>query len=85
MVKNLSNLSNLQEQSSLIQQTVQKDLMLSQKPEPATNLLLTLCHQATYLLNRQVESLERKHQTEGGYTEKLYQRRKSYLSDLKNC
>lgn len=31
--------------------------------EPA-NLLLTLCHQATYLLNRQVKALEKKHQTE---------------------
>jgi four helix bundle suffix protein len=68
-VRNLSNLSNLRWQEQL---PLPKDL------EEAANLLLTLCHQATYLLNKQVESLERKHQTEGGYTEKLYWRRQEY-------
>lgn len=74
LVRNLSNLRNLREPASL----VQKELPLPEDPEEAANLLLTLCHQATYLLNRQVEALERKHQTEGGYTEKLYWRRQEY-------
>lgn len=53
-------------------------MKLSETPEKATNLLLTLCHQATYLLNKQVESLEQKHEREGGYTEKLYKKRTEY-------
>lgn len=52
--------------------------ILPQDPERAGNLLLTLCHQATYLLNKQVDALERKHMKEGGFTEKLYARRQEY-------
>jgi four helix bundle suffix protein len=69
LVSYLSHLSNLR---------WQEQLLLPRDPAEAANLLLTLCHQATYLLNRQVEALERKHQTEGGYTEKLYRKRKQY-------
>ena len=72
LVRDLSNLSHL---SNL---RWQRQLPLPKDPEEAANLLITLCHQATYLLNKQVESLERKHQTEGGYTEKLYRRRQQY-------
>ena len=43
------------------------------------NMMLTLCHQATYLLNKQIEALEEKHLREGGYSEKLYNRRKEYI------
>jgi len=71
--KFVSHLSNLREdKKNLIQK-----LQLSKNPEKAANLMLTLCHQATYLLNKQVEALERKHEQEGGYTEKLYQKRKA--------
>ena len=70
LVRNLSNLSNLS--------NLRGQLPLPEEPEEAANLLLTFCHQATYLLNKQVEALERKHQTEGGYTEKLYRKRQEY-------
>lgn len=56
-----------------------KELPLPNTPEEAANLMLTLCHQITFLLNRQVEALEKKHLTEGGYTEKLYNKRKAFL------
>lgn len=79
LVRNLSYLSNLRESAKLIQ----KELPLSEDPEEAANLMLTLCHQTTYLLNKQVEALERKHLTEGGYSEKLYRRRKQFLKSLK--
>lgn len=68
LVRNLSNLRTLRGQ-----------LVLPKDQEPAANLLLTLCHQATFLLNRQVESLIKKHAREGGFTEKLYYARKNYL------
>ncbi|MBI4129981.1 four helix bundle protein, partial [Candidatus Roizmanbacteria bacterium] len=44
-------------------------------PETAGNLMLTLCHMETYLLSRQIESLEKKFIEEGGFTESLFQRR----------
>jgi restriction system protein len=44
----------------------------------AANLLVTLCHQATYLLYKQVEALKNKHQREGGLTEELYRKRKEF-------
>lgn len=55
-----------------------KKIHLSDNPEVAANWLLTLCHQATYLLHRQVEALKKKHETEGGVTEQLYRKRKEY-------
>ena len=56
----------------------QKQFNLVGNEEEDTNLLLTLCHQETYLLYRQIEALLRKHEEEGGLTEKLYQKRKKY-------
>lgn len=73
IVSNLSNLGNLGNEK----------WELPDNPEEAANLLLTLCHIATYLLNKQVDALERKHITEGGYTEKLYEQRISYRKSLK--
>lgn len=58
-------------------------LELPDNTEEAVNLLLTLCHIATYLLNSQVDALERKHITEGGFTEKLYSLRQDYRKSLK--
>lgn len=68
IVSNLSNLGNLENEI----------IVLPNDPEEDANLLLTLCHIATYLLNKQVDALERKHITEGGYTEKLYNQRQAY-------
>jgi four helix bundle suffix protein len=53
-------------------------LTLPEQQEEAANFLLTLCHQATFLLNRQVESLKQKHMREGGLTEELYRKRKEH-------
>lgn len=47
-------------------------------PVLAANLMITLCQRATYLLKRQIESLEQKFVNEGGYTEKLFKKRLSY-------
>ena len=44
-------------------------------PEVAANTLICLIHQATYLLRRQMEGLERQFLSEGGFTEKLYRAR----------
>ena len=41
-------------------------------PEVLANTLICLIHQATYLLRRQMETLERQFLNEGGFTEKLY-------------
>lgn len=46
-----------------------------QNPEMAANILITLCHQATYLLHKQILSLKKKHEREGGLTEELYRKR----------
>ncbi|MEN6578927.1 MAG: four helix bundle suffix domain-containing protein [Phycisphaerales bacterium] len=37
--------------------------------------MLCLIHQANYLLDRQLESLERQFLKEGGFTERLYRAR----------
>ena len=68
-VRNLSNLGDL---------SILSNLKLPDEQEEATNWLLTFCHQATYLLHRQVDSLKRKHAREGGLTEELYNKRKTY-------
>lgn len=69
VVRNLSHLRNLRELEKL---------PLSEDPEEAANFLLTLCHQATYLLNNQVASLKKKHEREGGLAEELYRKRTEY-------
>lgn len=49
--------------------------ILPKDPEEAANLILTVGHQCSYLLNKQIESLEKKFVEEGGYTEKLFHKR----------
>jgi len=48
---------------------------LPRHPEEAANFMLTLCHIQTFLLSRQIKSTEEKFIREGGYTEKLFQKR----------
>ena len=80
VIRNLSNLRNLEEsEKTKAQSRLLQSFSITQDPEHSTNLLLTLCHQETYLLHKQIEGLERKHATEGGYTEKLYNARIKYL------
>lgn len=52
-----------------------KLLKLPNDPEEAANLLLTLCHQLTFLLDRQIKALINKFEKEGGFTENLLRRR----------
>lgn len=56
---------------------------LPDNPEFFCNLLITLIYQNTYLLTRQINSLIEKHKKEGGFTEKLYRNRISYLKQKK--
>jgi four helix bundle suffix protein len=75
VIRNLSNIRNIHDPQA---QKLILRLKLPNNPESAANFLLTLCHQASMMLRRQVESLENKHEAEGGYTEKLYRKRKNY-------
>lgn len=52
-----------------------KVLRLPKVPIETANLLLTLCHQLTYLLDRQIKAMEKKFVEEGGFTENLLRRR----------
>ena len=47
-----------------------------EQPESAANLLICLTHQANYLLDCQLRSLEASFLREGGFTERLYASRK---------
>lgn len=44
-------------------------------PEIAANTMVCLVNQANFLLDRQLESLERTFLNEGGFTERLYRAR----------
>lgn len=44
-------------------------------PEEAANLIITLINQETFMLDKQIKSLEEKFIKEGGYTEKLFRKR----------
>ncbi|MCL5435305.1 MAG: four helix bundle suffix domain-containing protein [Patescibacteria group bacterium] len=63
----LANLSNLGE--------FKEKPKLSENPEEAANFLLTLCHQATFLLSRQIAKMEEIFIREGGYSENLFKKR----------
>lgn len=47
------------------------------QPEAAANALICLIHQTSYLLDRQLQSLEKEFAQNGGFTERLYTARKS--------
>jgi four helix bundle suffix protein len=47
-------------------------------PEIAANAMLCLIHQANYLLDQQLRSLEQHFLAEGGFTERLYHARRQY-------
>lgn len=53
-------------------------LTLPDSPEAAANLLITLGMQNSFILNKQIQSLEEKFIKEGGYTEKLFSKRMKY-------
>ncbi len=73
----LSNLGNLSDLGNLIEKP-----KLPDNPQDAANFLLTLCHQETYLLDKQIKAMEEKFIQGGGFTENLFHsrmERKNYL------
>lgn len=70
----LSHLSNLSNLGQLIEKPTLPD-----NPQDAANFLLTLCHLATYLLDRQIKSMEERFVKVGGFTENLFKKRVKYL------
>lgn len=53
---------------------------LPKLPIEAANLLLTFCHQLTFLLSRQISALEEKFVREGGFSENLLRKRLDFKS-----
>lgn len=53
---------------------------LPNQPDVAVNLMITLIHQANYLTDKLIKSLEEKHSREGGYSENLLKKRLEYRS-----
>ena len=51
---------------------------LPNQPETAINLMITLIHQANYLTDKLIKSLEEKHTREGGFSENLLKKRLQY-------
>jgi len=62
----LSNLSNLNNLGNLIERAI-----LPATPIEAVNLMITLLHMETYLLDRQIKAMIAKFQKEGGFSERL--------------
>jgi four helix bundle suffix protein len=56
---------------------------LPDNPTQAVNLMISLVNQATYLQSKLIQSLERKHMTEGGYSENLLKKRLEYREKAK--
>jgi len=50
-------------------------LLRELREEEAGNLMLTLCHQLSYLLTRQIKTTEQKFIEKGGYSENLFKKR----------
>ncbi|MEI8061319.1 MAG: four helix bundle suffix domain-containing protein [Candidatus Berkelbacteria bacterium] len=69
----LSNLSNLGNLGELIEKPE-----LFGNPEQDANFLLTLCHLESFLLDRQIKSVENKFIKEGGYSERLAKKRRDF-------
>lgn len=68
----LSHLSNLSYLGHLKEKP-----QLPGNPQDDANFLLTLCHQETFLLDKQIKSLMLKFEKDGGIREKLYTARKN--------
>lgn len=66
----LSHLSNLSDLGNLIEKAV-----LPLDPADAANLLITLIHIETYLLDKQIKAMVAKFQKEGGFSESLLRNR----------
>ena len=53
-------------------------------PENFANCLICLIHQANFLLDRQLKALEKSFLEEGGFTERLYQKRTTHRTNKTN-
>jgi four helix bundle suffix protein len=53
-------------------------------PETAANAVICLIHQANYLLDQQLRSLEQRFLSEGGFTERLYSARRQHRDSQSN-
>lgn len=51
---------------------------LPDQPDQTINLMITLIHQANYLIDKLIKSLEEKHTREGGFSENLLKKRLEY-------
>lgn len=51
---------------------------LPKEKEKAVNLMITLTHQANYLIDKLIVSLKTRHEMVGGLTEELYRARKAH-------
>lgn len=69
----LTNINNLTDLGDLLEKP-----KLFLNPEQDGNLLLTLCHIETYLLDCQIKALEDKFIKEGGRSENLFRKRLEY-------
>lgn len=52
-----------------------------ENPENAANMMICLINQANYLLDQQLRTLEKQFLEDGGFTERLYRKRRDYRGD----
>lgn len=57
--------------------------ILPKNSTKAANMLLTFCQMEGYLLKKHIDSLEKKHQSEGGFRENLFRKRMEYRKSQK--
>jgi len=74
-----SDRSDLSDTSDLSDSSDRSDphCIRTASPEVAANTLICLINQASYLLRRQLQGLERQFLAEGGFTERLYRERQA--------
>ncbi|PJA86472.1 MAG: four helix bundle protein [Candidatus Moranbacteria bacterium CG_4_9_14_3_um_filter_42_9] len=70
--KNIRNLAYREDKSYSSYQSYLKN------PESAANMLICVIHQTNYLLDKQLRKLSDEFLRQGGFTERLYQKRKDY-------
>ncbi len=58
-----------------------EDKSYCKEAQTAANVALCLIHQANYLLDHQLKALEQAFMTDGGFTERLYKKRKEARGD----
>jgi len=61
-----------------------KSYVENSPPETAANTLICVIHQANYLLDQQLRTLEKEFLEEGGFTERLYRTRSQMRDRSKN-